>query len=414
MFYRNFVTILKFIIVVTLLLVYYQFFFKDVIANYSEDMTNIATMLKAFNDDEIGIKAPAFTICMEPASKKEILEKYNITSAFFFLKEGSFEHLKGKKTMKEIIYETSYRLNKDFKIAFTSLNHFESANDSVYLNIGTNPFSSYEHEFFINVTEIYSILNGMCYIIQSNLYIATQYSYILSVILGNDNMTQKPNQMHLIATSDDDALWTAQGFEGDALRLTVPDIEFNNNTIKIDLEESIKTKLLNCNKNDNESYQKCLASGIYYMIKASNCPDKCTPMAIKSLHDKYFGEGENLCNSLGNEACLIRDMMKLTGNISLCDSEIQCHIKTYYGSGQILKQPPTKLYLDDGDRADLLLMATSRTRQVMKEYRIYDTAGMVGTVGGSLGLFLGFSFYGALSDILEFLVKKIARQEYKK
>ena len=155
MFYRNFVTILKFIIVVTLLLVYYQFFFKDVIANYSEDMTNIATMLKAFNDDEIGIKAPAFTICMEPASKKEILEKYNITSAFFFLKEGSFEHLNGKKTMKEIIYEASFRLNKDFKIAFTSLNHFESANDSVYLNIGTNPFSSYEHEFFINVTEIY-------------------------------------------------------------------------------------------------------------------------------------------------------------------------------------------------------------------------------------------------------------------
>ena len=70
--------------------------------------------------------------------------------------------------------------------------------------------------------------------------------------------------------------------------------------------------------------------------------------------------------------------------------------------------------MDDGDRADLLLMATSRTRTVMKEYRIYDTAGMVGTVGGSLGLFLGFSFYGALSDILDLLVKKIARQEYKK
>ena len=408
---KNFVTFLKSIIVIILFIVYYQFFFKDVIASYYEDMTNIARVVKTFNDDEIGIHAPAFTICMEPASKEEVLEKYNITSAFFFLKEGSFEHLNGKKTMKEIIYEASFRLNKDFKIAFTSLNHFESANDSVYLNIGTNPFSSYEHEFFINVTETYSILNGMCYIIQSNLYIATQYSYILSVILENDNMTQKPKQMHLTATSDDDALWTAQGFGGDALRLTVPDIKFNNKTIKIDLEESIKTKLLNCN-NIDKIYQKCMARGINIMLKTSNCPDKCTPMAIKSLHDKYFGDGENLCNSLENEACIIRDMMKLTGNISHCES--QCHTKNYHGSGQILKQSPNRLYLDDGDRADLLLMATSRTRQVMKEYRIYDTAGMVGTVGGSLGLFLGFSFYGALSDILDLLVKKIARQEYKK
>ena len=161
MYFRNFVTILKFIIVVTLLLVYYQFFFKDVIANYSEDMTNIATMLKAFDEDEIGIKAPAFTICMEPASKKEILEKYNITSVFFFLKEGSFEHLNGKKTMKEIIYETSFRLNEDFRIAITSLNHFDSPNDPIYLIIGTNNFTSYENEFLINVTEMYSFINEL-------------------------------------------------------------------------------------------------------------------------------------------------------------------------------------------------------------------------------------------------------------
>ena len=64
---------------------------------------------------------------------------------------------------------------------------------------------------------------------------------------------------------------------------------------------------------------------------------------------------------------------------------------SYQGGPQILKEP-TKLYLDDGERVDLLLMATKRIRRVMKEYKIYDTTGMIGTVGGSLGLFMGFSF----------------------
>ena len=407
MHFRYGVTILKSIIVVTLFIVYYQFFFKDVIENYSEGLTNIATTLKAFGEDEIGVKAPAFAICMEPQWKKEILEKYNISSEFFLLQKGSFEHMIGKKTMKEIIYEASFRVNEDFKIAITaitSLNHFEP----YYLNIGTNTFTSNENEFVINVTEIYSILSGMCYIIQSNLYISTKYTYAISVILQSDNITQKPNQMHLTATSDDDALGIVFGLWGDAKRLTLPNIQFNNKTTLIDLQEVIKTRISNCNEKGT-TYQKCLATGYENAKKSSSCPDKCTPMAIKSYHEKYFGDGEILqtCNNLKHEDCLIRNLQKFDENVSQCES--QCQIKNYNADPQILTDP-IKLYLD-GERADLLLWATSRKRYLIKEYRIYDTVGMIGTVGGSLGLFLGFSFYGVFSDVLNLLVKKLTMQD---
>ena len=63
------VTILKSIIIVTLLIVYYQFFFKDVIENYSEGLTNIATTLKVFDESEIGIKAPALAVCIRVVLK---------------------------------------------------------------------------------------------------------------------------------------------------------------------------------------------------------------------------------------------------------------------------------------------------------------------------------------------------------
>ena len=42
-----------------------------------------------------------------------------------------------------------------------------------------------------------------------------------------------------------------------------------------------------------------------------------------------------------------------------------------------------------------------------EEYLIYDSVGMIGSVGGSLGLFLGFSFLGLLSDLIDFLQSKL-------
>ena len=370
-------------------------------------MTNIATTLKTFDEDEIGIKSPAFAICMEPQWKKEILEKYNITSGFFMLQKGSFEHLKDKKTMKEIITEASFRINKDFNIAITTYQP-PLYDNSTYLDIGTNIFVRNGNEFSINVTDVFSVQKGMCYIIQSNLYISTKYSYILSVILQNDNITQKPNQMQFTVTSDDDAFGIVVGLWGDVEQLTIPNIQFDNKTTMIDLRETVKTRISNCNKN-GKPYQKCLATEFVNLKKSSNCPGKCTPMAIKSYQEKYFGAGEILetCNNLENEACFMRNLQTFTENITQCES--QCMVKEYLAGPQFLDQP-SELYLDDGDRADLLLLSTSRTRHVMKEYRVYDTTGMIGTVGGSLGLFLGFSFYGVFSDVLDLLVKKFTLQ----
>ena len=44
---------------------------------------------------------------------------------------------------------------------------------------------------------------------------------------------------------------------------------------------------------------------------------------------------------------------------------------------------------------------------IYKEYLIYDGVGMFGSIGGSLGLFVGFSIFDSLCPILEFLLKKL-------
>ena len=43
-----------------------------------------------------------------------------------------------------------------------------------------------------------------------------------------------------------------------------------------------------------------------------------------------------------------------------------------------------------------------------KEYLIYDDTGMFGSIGGSLGLFLGFSLFDTLCMIVDFILRKVS------
>ena len=57
--------------------------------------------------------------------------------------------------------------------------------------------------------------------------------------------------------------------------------------------------------------------------------------------------------------------------------------------------------------AEIYSSFTAPTVLVIEEYLIYDSVGMIGSVGGSLGLFLGFSFLGLLSDLIDFIQRKL-------
>ena len=47
-------------------------------------------------------------------------------------------------------------------------------------------------------------------------------------------------------------------------------------------------------------------------------------------------------------------------------------------------------------------------REFSQEYLIYDTLSLIGTLGGTLGLFVGFSFYDFLTMISSFILKKVS------
>ena len=52
------------------------------------------------------------------------------------------------------------------------------------------------------------------------------------------------------------------------------------------------------------------------------------------------------------------------------------------------------------------MMYKSTQKTVHEERLVYDQSGMVSQLGGILSLFLGFSFFNLISDLLDFIAKK--------
>ena len=53
-------------------------------------------------------------------------------------------------------------------------------------------------------------------------------------------------------------------------------------------------------------------------------------------------------------------------------------------------------------------LVVNEIRKVEKESFVYDTNDMIAAIGGSLGLFLGFSFFSVISKFLDDLFNRIS------
>ena len=53
------------------------------------------------------------------------------------------------------------------------------------------------------------------------------------------------------------------------------------------------------------------------------------------------------------------------------------------------------------------ISAASKSKQIMEEIDVIMLAGLIGSIGGSLGMFFGFSFTSYLSILIEKLIKKM-------
>ena len=81
-------------------------------------------------------------------------------------------------------------------------------------------------------------------------------------------------------------------------------------------------------------------------------------------------------------------------------SLLSCEVEKYKGQKMYLNQYPT-----NSKMMIMKMKYSTMNVKVYEEYEVQDIYSFIGTVGGSLGLFIGFSYTGFFGDLLDYFVK---------
>ena len=166
----------------------------------------------------------------------------------------------------------------------------------------------------------------------------------------------------------------------------------------ITLKETI-IKPLNCKLSDNEyfSEQQCLVN-IFITEHFPACPIKCLPIQMKGFQYVNSSTSFKKCATLEDELCNAGPKVwtPLINKFPACPKP--CKITTYKDSKLDLKEP---LFLKTGQSLAKFQLVANKIRSIEKEVLVYDLNDVIGAVGGSMGLFLGFSFFDVISKSLD-------------
>ena len=188
--------------------------------------------------------------------------------------------------------------------------------------------------------------------------------------------------------------------KANGLVIDVTELEFASNYhATISYKEESTEFIKDCSES---LFFKCWAEQIAE-TKEFNCSKRCVPVVYSSImenieHDipECFDNSEEYC-MLGIEAFKIHQRLK-----SSCLK--QCQSKS---SRLDIRKVKAKSYNKQGEIQVDIFFTVLPEKITYKEYLIYDGVGMFGSIGGSLGLFVGFSIFDSLFPIFEFLLKKL-------
>ena len=180
--------------------------------------------------------------------------------------------------------------------------------------------------------------------------------------------------------------------DGKPLQITIN----KNNIVGYNVQPQLTKYLKQTGKCQEESYYECIASQ-FDANEFIKCPKKCIPNVFSNLDKNY---SSLFCqNDTYNEKCFNNYIWQQEAG-SNCKRS--CSNLEYFGEFEAIVP-----YQSEKDNWSFYQMHyfidTEFAMKVYDEYIIVDAIGMIGSVGGTLGLFIGFSFTNAFNVIIGYL-----------
>ena len=170
--------------------------------------------------------------------------------------------------------------------------------------------------------------------------------------------------------------------------------------MNIDYTEQSTELIKDCSES---SFFKCWAEKIVE-TKEFNCTKKCVPVVLRSIMENIDHDLLQ-CFGISEEYCMLDVEGYRKAQILKSDCLKQCQTKTAILTN-IRKAKGEPIFRQGEIQLDIYLNVAPE-KITYKEYLIYDGVGMFGSIGGSLGLFVGFSIFDSVCPVLEFLLKKL-------
>ena len=328
--------------------------------------------------------APTTVICFSPFLKKTALEKLNTTLLQYIFIGGSTIY--PNVTFSQFKDEAFYKINEDFAL------YFDNGDTQDFLNVGVNNLQqSNGQQFELVVEELLTINYGICYKINSI------ESGNIGISMFEDMLSFDMTTPYIYITSEDNSygILDTTWMNGDETKFALHNLIPYPGAYIIYNLKAVKTKYTNESSTCSEGnyFNKCMVKTI--LDASYNCTDRCLPLSLPQYDSfEYFPP----CQTWEEYACMIDNVENIFINEIYETCPTACETVEY--TGKVLHT----IYLD---QSTFQWSYEIDNRMIVnEEYVVYDFAGFISSVGGMIGLFIGFSFLDLILPCISFISRK--------
>ena len=358
------------IIYVLLFVIFAIFYMKDQLVDFIDKRTTITSKIVTTES----LEPPTLILCMNPAWKQTVAEKYGLKES----KEMLVQKV-SNLTTKQKFEAFGYILNQDFEVFLNQVPLKEGQN--IINPSDAFVFKNQEGERIFDVSAIRTHYDGICYKIEPKFEVKNLPWFFTLNVKTNEFLDEKD-------TLEDYALYLTSNNSWHGIMYQVwpqgsptkTNIGFKSGDIRLKLTLTKSSYL----KPELNTYE-CLKST--YESDA-NC----------SLVCDYLNNfpGVPGCETSEQIQCIFDTVpMGQIQNCFLLHQRLQYNVRL--AKEQSFYKP---------NSTTIAINMESMTEEVKEEVQLISTQSFIGNLGGSLGMFFGFSIYGWFTFMVGYLIDK--------
>ena len=315
---------------------------------------------------------------------KEVFTNYYSKATSFKIYEEEMEELP-TVTICPLHDSKKYEYGKDFSINYSEYNFtlYEGKNVLFYESIST-----YEEVYLKKITTY--LAKQTCFVLSTNVTLEEfEKSFGWATIRIEYNLLLSEEDLpslRFYLTSQANAFGMISNFWVDGEVLTL-DLDKFTYEFQVDITSKKYVYLLEKLHCQNGAYyERVILSNDF-----STCAKKCLPLILPKVDLP-------MCQNNNESNCIIQHMGKIL-NVSMLKS---CQTLEFHGKVTMNRRSKVNIH-----RTITFYHLITQPKHVIvnEEYLVYNFIGLVASIGGTLGLFIGFSFTNLATSLLNTLMK---------